>query len=229
MILSLAPALTTDPGPHPDPVPVPDPDPSPSPSPSPALTRLVAVAQRAKTGAGTASICVVDVPPVTTYHDMTTPLVSTLHSALLEQPQQGVTMVAIDGADSYGHKVDSYSHGHAHHARDPPPPEPTAHGHSHSHAHGGDCCGADHGPKATGATHEHGHGQQLEQPAHPPPGFPGMWRDPSTGESLLGAGEGVPNLDSNPGEGVSPGTWRALSGHGGGTVSPGSGHSHSPL
>ena len=50
-------------------------------------------------------------PPVTTYHDMTTPLVSTLHSALLEQPQQGVTMVAIEGADSYGHKVDSYSHG----------------------------------------------------------------------------------------------------------------------
>ena len=115
MSLSLAPALTTDPGPDPvpvpAPVPVPDPDPSPSPSPSPALTRLVAVAQRAKTGAGTASICVVDVPPVTTYHDMTTPLVSTLHSALLEQPQQGVTMVAIDGADSYGHKVDSYSHG----------------------------------------------------------------------------------------------------------------------
>ena len=80
------------------------------------MGRLLAVAQRARTsgltgGVGTASICVVDVPPVTTYHDMTTPLVSTLHSALLEQPQQGVTMVAIDGADSYGHKVDSYSHG----------------------------------------------------------------------------------------------------------------------
>ena len=154
---------------------------------------LLAVAQRARTsgltgGVGTASICVVDVPPVTTYHDMSAPLVSTLHAALLEQPSKLTgLLVAIDGADSYGHKVDSYSHGHAHHARDPPPPEPTAHGHSHSHAHGGDCCGADHGPKATGAAHEHGHGQQLEQPAHPPPGFPGMWRDPSTGESLLGA------------------------------------------
>ena len=78
------------------------------------------MAQRARTsgltgGVGTASICVVDVPPVTTYHDIEPPepLVSTLHAALLEQPSKLTgLLVAIDGADSYGHKVDSYSHGH---------------------------------------------------------------------------------------------------------------------
>ena len=52
----------------------------------PALSKegLLAVAQRARTGAGTASICVVDVPPVTTYHDM---MSSSLieHTSLLEQ------------------------------------------------------------------------------------------------------------------------------------------------
>ena len=132
---------------------------------------LLAVAQRARSNAGTASICVVDVPPVTTYHVTGQHLSgrlssgsSHLQTALLEQPQQGATAVdaAAGGGDSYGHKVDSYSHGYAPHAPGSPPPQSTGHGHGHGHAHEGDCCG-----DAKGTADEHSHGGRLEPGLEP--------------------------------------------------------------
>lgn len=127
---------------------------------------VLAVAQRARTHSATASICIVDVPPVTTYHSsdgVVLPKRSGLLEALnpAEQSNEAGTLRHTDRGYSHGSGPGSpHMHGHGHgHA------DAAVHS-SHDHGHGGDgphdCCAHDgcahHDEDAsTGHSHEHSH------------------------------------------------------------------------
>ena len=84
---------------------------------------VLAVAQRARLHSATASICIVDVPPVTTYHapdGAVLPKLSGLLESLNPAEQSG-------DVGTLRHADRSYSHGSG-------PGSPHMHGHGHAHA-----------------------------------------------------------------------------------------------
>lgn len=95
---------------------------------------VLAVAQRARSHSATASICIVDVPPVTTYHAPDGAVLPKLSGLLesLNPAEQGGDVGTLRHADR------SYSHGSG-------PGSPHMHGHGHAHA-------------AAHTSHDHGHG-----------------------------------------------------------------------
>ena len=90
---------------------------------------ILAMAQRAGSqNIASASVCVVDVPPVTTYHDANAPKSGNKTSPLLTHPAQPPGLIH-SRTGSYGHGNNSFGHEHQHVHELP------HHEHQHGHQH----------------------------------------------------------------------------------------------
>jgi len=134
---------------------------------------VLAVAQRARSHSATASICIVDVPPVTTYHASDGTVLPKLSGLLAAEQSGSVEPSTLRHSDrSYSHgsgpgSPHMHGHGHAHAA--------AVHtSHDHGHGNGGshdgcahDGCAHDHDEDAsTGDGHEHGHAGHAGHASH---------------------------------------------------------------
>jgi zinc transporter ZupT len=132
-------------------------------------TSILAVAQRARANASTASICLVEVPPVTTYHHKATGWAEPAMSSSLIRHPSGAACPGTEDCFSHAHTHDEGGGGGSH--------SPHSHSHSpHSHSHSPPSYATE--VSGVAHTHDHGHSARRVSPVLPAPLLPSSVAEP---------------------------------------------------